>query len=436
MRAARLAAAALCALLALAAAGPVGAELPAPVRQVLANGLTVIVQENRATPIAAASLFVRGGAGVEAAEETGISHLLQQVLVKGTATRSALEIAETAEGMGGEVTASADMDFCEVRGTALSRRWRGLLDLLADVALRPSLPPGEIEAERRLALRAIRNRRDQPFPLALDTLLHRLYGDHPYGKSSLGQPRVVERLDRAALLAHYRRQYVGRRMILSVSGDVTPAEVVAEAARLFAVAPPGEALASVPTAQPAGPLDRASVVRPSAQAQVVVGFLAPPVSHPDYAAVKVLSTALGGGMAGRLFTELRDRQGLAYSTSASYPTRIGPSFLVVQLGTAPANVLRAEEGIRRELERVREDPMGTAEVERAKSYLLGQLALDRRTNARLAWYAAFFESAGVGHDFAGRYVRQVEAVTAADVQRAARSYLVAPAVVSLGPPPR
>jgi predicted Zn-dependent peptidase len=80
--------------------------------------------------------------------------------------------------------------------------------------------------------------------------------------------------------------------------------------------------------------------------------------------------------------------------------------------------------------------MGTAEVERAKSYLLGQLALDRRTNARLAWYAAFFESAGVGHDFAGRYVRQVEAVTAADVQRAARSYLVAPAVVSLGPPPR
>ncbi len=175
------------------------------------------------------------------------------------------------------------------------------------------------------------------------------------------------------------------------------------------------------------------MVRASAQSQVLIGFLAPPVSHPDYAAVKVLATVLGGGMSGRLWSELRDKQGLAYSTGVTYPTRVGPSVLLAQIGTAPANAMRAEEGMRREIERIRQEPPSEAELGRARAYLLGQFALDRRTNARLAWYAAFFEAVGVGHDFPARYVRMVEAVTAADVLRVAGIYLASPTIVSLGP---
>jgi zinc protease len=208
---------------------------------------------------------------------------------------------------------------------------------------------------------------------------------------------------------------------------------MAEVARRFATAPTGEGEPEPTLPAAAARADRTVLVRPSAQAQVLVAFLAPPTSHPDYAAVKVLATALGGGMAGRLFTEVRDKQGLAYSTGGAYPSRLGPGVIYMQLGTAPANQVRAEEAMLGELERIRRDPVNPAELARAKAYLLGQFALDRRTNARLAWYDAFFEALGVGRDFADRYMRAVEAVSAEDVLRVARTYLAAPTIVTLGP---
>ena len=421
------------ALAALVGWGAVEVAAAPPLRQTLPGGLTVLVRENAATPVVAASLFVRMGSRWETEEDAGISHLLQQVLVKGTTTRSALVIAETAEGLGGGISASADMDFSELRATALARNWKPMLELLADVALRPTLPGAEIDGERRAMLTALRSRQDQPFPLAMDTLMGRVYGQHPYGRPVLGRPDALERLDRARLVAHHERFYRAPRMILAVSGDVAAGEVVAEVRRLFGEAPPGPAEAEPELPPPAARADRTVIVRASAQAQVLAAFLAPPASHPDYAAVKVLTTALGGGMAGRLFTEVRDKQGLAYATGAAYPSRRGPGVLWTQLGTAPPNQVRAETAMLGELERVRREPLSPSDLARAKGYLLGQFALDRRTNARLSWYDGFFESLGLGPDFAERYARAVEAVTVEDVQRVAQTYLAAPTVVRLGP---
>jgi zinc protease len=404
-----------------------------PRREKLPSGLTVLVRENTSTPVVAASLFVRVGSRWETEQDAGISHLLQQVLVKGTTTRSALEIAETAEGLGGGISASADVDFSELRATALARNWKKMLELMADVALRPTLPDAEIDGERKAMLTALRSRQDQPFPLAMDTVMSRVYGDHPYGRPVLGRPAALERIDRAALVAYHQRFYRAPRMILAVSGDVSAREVMAEVARRFATAAGGEGEPEPTLPAAVARADRTVLVRPAAQAQVLVAFLAPPTSHPDYAAVKVLTTALGGGMAGRLFTEVRDKQGLAYSTGGAYPSRLGPGVLYMQLGTAPANQARAEAAMLGELERIRRDPVNPGELNRAKAYLLGQFALDRRTNARLAWYDAFFEVLGAGPDFADRYARDVEAVTADDLLRVARTYLAAPTIVTLGP---
>ena len=404
-----------------------------PRREKLPSGLTVLVRENTSTPVVAASLFVRVGSRWETEQDAGISHLLQQVLVKGTTTRSALEIAETAEGLGGGISASADVDFSELRATALARNWKKMLELMADVALRPTLPDAEIDGERKAMLTALRSRQDQPFPLAMDTVMSRVYGDHPYGRPVLGRPAALERIDRAALVAYHQRFYRAPRMILAVSGDVSAREVMAEVARRFGTAAGGEGEPEPTLPAAVARADRTVLVRPAAQAQVLVAFLAPPTSHPDYAAVKVLTTALGGGMAGRLFTEVRDKQGLAYSTGGAYPSRLGPGVLYMQLGTAPANQARAEAAMLGELERIRRDPVNPSELNRAKAYLLGQFALDRRTNARLAWYDAFFEVLGVGPDFADRYARDVEAVTADDLLRVARTYLAAPTIVTLGP---
>jgi predicted Zn-dependent peptidase len=170
------------------------------------------------------------------------------------------------------------------------------------------------------------------------------------------------------------------------------------------------------------------------QAQVLVAHLAPPLTSPDYAAVRVLGTVLGGGMSGRLFQTLRERQGLAYAVGTLGTYRTGPSFLVTYLGTAPPNTAAAEAGVRAELERVRREQVGERELARAKAYLLGTLTMDRRSSARHAWYLAFFEVIGAGWDFPERYARAVEAVTVADVARAARRYLDGPTVVVVQPP--
>lgn len=422
--------------LASAANPPIDAAGAEVSRRLLHNGLTVLVRENVATPAVAASILVRVGSRWESEETAGISNLLQQVLVKGTTSRSALAIADEAEQIGGTLSASGDADYCEIRGTALGRHWRRLLVLMADVALNPALVPDEIDNERRSVSSSLRNRRDQPFPFSFDTLMTRLFPGHPYGVPLLGRLEVLARLDRDALLAHYRRYYHAQRMVVSVSGDVSTNDVVGELSRLFAALPRDRDGLEAPLPQAVAAHDRLVVNRPASQAQVMMGYLAPPMGHPDYATVKVLQTALGGGMSGRLFTELRDRQGLAYSTGAMFPARTSQGFLVAYIGTAPANAERSEAGMRQQIDRVRAEPISERELARAKAYLLGQFEMDRRTNARLAWYAAFFEIAGVGQGFAESYARAVERVTTDDVRRAAELYLAVPTVVRLEPSAR
>jgi len=148
----------------------------------------------------------------------------------------------------------------------------------------------------------------------------------------------------------------------------------------------------------------------------------------------VLGAVLGGGMSSRLFVELRDRRGLAYSTGVLTTNRAGPSLFLPYLGTAPANADAAVAGVLAEVDRLRRDRVEEREVARAKAWLLGNLAMDRRTSARHAWYLAFFELVGGGWDWPERYARAVETVTVADLARVAERYLARPTVVVLRPP--
>ena len=175
------------------------------------------------------------------------------------------------------------------------------------------------------------------------------------------------------------------------------------------------------------------IEQPAQQTQILVGGLAPALDHPDHAAVKVLATVLGGGMAGRLFAELRDKSALAYTATAYYEPVHEPGTIVLYLGTMPENAARAEQALLGEVRRMRDAPVSAEELARAKGYLLGRYAMDRRTNERLAWYLGFYEVEGVGLAYPDRYRRQVEAVTSADVQRVARTYLATLTTIVLGP---
>jgi zinc protease len=197
--------------------------------------------------------------------------------------------------------------------------------------------------------------------------------------------------------------------------------------------PGGTATPDPPIPAPVASGRRIVIEQPAQQTQILVGGLAPAMDAPDHASVKVLSAVLGGGMAGRLFAELRDKRGLAYTATAYYDATREPGALILYLGTAPENATAAEQALAQEVLRVRTERVGDDELRRAKGYLLGRYAMDRRTNERLAWYLAFYELAGVGADYPERYRRAIDAVTALDVQRAAERYLDRPTTVVLRP---
>jgi zinc protease len=417
---------------------PARAQAPAPapavVRTKLANGLTLLVRENPTAPVVAMSLIARMGTRWETPADAGISNLVQLMVVRGTERLDGGQIVQEADRMGGSIDAYGDVDASEIPATALSRHAAEMLDLVADVALTPTIPEGTTSAVRDFILNQIRNRGDKPYDVALDTLLARLYGANGYAWAPTGRRASVERLDRAALVAHYRRFYVPGEMFLAVSGQVRAGEVLAQVEKRFGAIPAGPrpplTLAPLP---PMG-ASREVLEVPGAQAQILAGGHAPSMTEPDHAAVKVLGAILGGGLAARFFSELRDKQGLAYTTGLIYPTRVDRAYVLAQLGTAPENVERAEGALREQLERIQREPASEEEIRVAKAYILGNLAMDRRTNARQAWYLAAYEAAGAGHEFLDRYAVDVRKVTAADVQRVARLYLATLRTVIVRPP--
>lgn len=420
----------LCALLPLANA----AEAAGVSRHVLSNGVRLLVREDDTAGVVAVSLQVRAGSRFETPATAGVTNFLHRVMLRGTSRRGATELAQAAERLGGGLDASGEVDYAEVRGSALARHWEALLGLVAEVALTPTLPAAEVDKERRLVLGQLQTRADNPFQLSIDTLLRDLYGPHPYALSSLGRRETVTRFTREALLAHHRAIYRPERLVLAVSGRVEAERVRRATERLFGgLAAEGPAPADV-AAMPVSTRERVLVEKRAQQAHILVGYIGPGLADADYATVKVLAAVLGGGMSGRLFVELRDRQGLAYSLGVLNPSRADPAFLVAYLGTARENVAAAESGMLRELERIRAEGVPEDELARAKAYVLGGLAMDRRTNARHAWYLAFYELAGVGWDFPERYARAIQAVTADAVQAAARRYLTRPTIVVLQPP--
>jgi predicted Zn-dependent peptidase len=409
-------------------------------RERLDNGFTILVRENPVAPVVAVELMTRVGTRWETRREAGISNFAHAVMVKGTARRSGAELADAVAALGGKISASGEVDYSEIKGTALGRFWRELLGLTAELAREPALAPQEVDREREWLQSRLQKRRDNAPSRAFDELFAALYGAHPYGLPVLGTRESLAAIDHAAIVARYRAFYRPDRMTLAVSGQVSAPEVVAEARRLFGDMravdgqPPA---ADPPVPPPIAEARRVVIDQAAQQAQILVAGIAPALGHPDHAAVKVLASVLGGGMAGRLFVELRDRRALAYTATAYYDGIREPGALVLYLGTTPDTAGRAEEALLREVERVKRDLVPAEELSRAKGYLLGRYLMDRRTNERQAWSLAFYDVEEVGADFPERYRRAVAAVSAEDVRRVARQVLGTLTTVVLAPrPPR
>lgn len=397
---------------------------PAEVRKtVLPNGMTVLLREDHRVPLVALRAVFLGGLRYERPKQNGITNFVAELLTKGTRRRSAVEIAEEVESMAASLSGFSGRNSFGVEAEGLSGFLDRLLDLVADVVTSPAFPAGELEKERRDLLAAIERREDQPSQVAFDLFLQKLYPAHPYGLKLLGEASTVRALTREDLRRHYARYARPGNLVLAIVGDIQAEAALKQVRAAFAgfkgatARPPALGTPRLPRA-PA----RAFIRKEKEQIHLVLGFLGTTMFSPDRYALDVLNGVLGG-MGGRLFTELRDKQSLAYAVSPVEVSGLEPGYLGVYMGTSRGKLRQSVQEVLRLLRELRDQPVGPEELGRAKRSVVGAFEISLQRLSALASNLAFDERYGLGYDYFRRYPEQIMKVTAEDVRRVARKYL-------------
>lgn len=401
----------------------------------LDNGLTVLIGLDRHLPIGSIILVSRGGVRVEDEETQGLSNLVAQMLVKGTKRKSASEIAEFVESLGGGIEAFSGRDGFGVLLHLLADDAVNGLDLMHELVTESTFPEEELTLQRQLILRELAARDDDIFDVASRLLRRTVFVTHPYRFDPMGTPDTVQRVTREACFAFAEERLVPRNMVLAVFGDVDERAALETIQRRFGRVPdrPARWPSQLEDTGRDG-IRRASLVLPKEQSVILLGFPGTRLVDSDRDAVDVL-TAVLSGMSGRLFQAVREQRGLSYALGASHAPGWDRGYVVVYAATKPEehhDVLRMME---EQLRAIAQTPTSEEELDQARRYLIGAHRLSLQAVTGLARRAALDELYGLGYDAWTSYEERINAVTVGRVQEAAQRYLQLPhrAEVVVGP---
>ena len=418
-------------LLGMVVPGPAAAGAPLAHREVLPNGIVLLVAERPAVPIVAVRVLARAGAIFDPDDRAGLAHLTGALLTRGTANRTGPEVDSAIEFVGGSLEAVAGRDSLTV---ALSVQKKDLalgLDLVSEVVLSPTFPPAEVTRKVSEIQAAIRRSEEDPGTVATRALSRLVYPGHPYGVPVEGTRESVARLTRDDVVKFYAQHVRPDTTVVAVVGAVTVDEARREiTARLGAWARPAGAPQSItPVTAPASPREE-TVKRELTQSTIMFGRLAIRQTDPDYFPLSVASYVLGGGSASRLYARVRDEAGLAYAVYSWLSTaRYGAAFAVTAQ-TRTAEAPKVAVMVREELARMTRGAVAERELALAKQYLVGSFPFRLDTSGKVADFLVAVEDQGLGLDYADRYKERIARVTARDVQRVAAKYFP-PATFSL-----
>lgn len=400
---------------------------------VFENGLTMLHERRTSNETVALVAVVRGGAAFEPDDKTGLTGLMMGALPKGTTSRDADAISEHFAGLGAALQPGSSMDYSLLSMKTLAKDLGAALPVFADVLLNPAFPVDEVEIERRKLLAAIRMNEDHTPSVALRRFNRELFGTHPYGRDPMGTAETVAALQTWDLYAQHRALFVPSNMTVGVSGNIS-FEEARDLIRASLGEPGPERHVTYEVDKVIAPgASRSVVTRPGNQGFVVMGHLTAPLGHEDSAAVQVASTILGTGMSSRLFAELRDRQGLAYAVAAANRAHRHKGMLMAYIGTAKANLERAEEGLWGQIRLLRETPVTPEELDRARNSLRGSYLRSKENNASRARNLAVHHTLGLGADYMDRLQEEIQAVTSRDIMRVANKYFLEPTTVIIEP---
>jgi zinc protease len=394
----------------------------------LSNGLRALFVENAAIPTISINASVLTGARYDSEEKAGLALMVSRLLDEGTRNRSSLEIAEAIESVGGAIETDGSFERIVVSVGILKKDLDLGLDLLSDLLINPIFPQDYVEKEKERTLSEIASAKDRPQVLAGWAFNELIYKEHPLHRPSHGYPETVERLTRDDLLDFHKRYFVPNNVILSIVGDFRIAELLPKVERVFA------GWQSRPIAFPVYPpisrqMERRTKIinMPAQQLNIYLGHLGVGRANPDYYALQVLDTILGGGagFTARIPQKLRDELGLAYTTFASITMTAGldPGRFVAFIGTSPENMNLAIDGLIQEIRRIVEQPVTESELQDAKEYLTGSFVFAFETSSQIARFLVHAQVYGLGFDYIDKYPQYINRVTIEDIARVARKYL-------------
>jgi len=346
----------------------------------LSGGLRVVTTPMPSAQSVSINVFVGAGSRGEEERTKGLAQFLEHLMFKDTPKRpSAIEVAEAIEGAGGVLNAYTAKEMTCYWNQVPDDRLETGIEVLADMLHNALLAPEEIDRERSVVQQEIKRTKDQPGAWAGELLGQAIYGDHPMGWSTAGTEDTVGALSQADFRDWIRVRYGAPNVVVSVAGN-TSADVVNSVVRRYfpnshSATPP--AVAPVDSDIPA----RRSIgeARPIAQANVALGMPALPRGDPDRYALMVLNSLLGRGMSSRLFREVRERRGLAYSIGSAVSRHSDTGMLAISAGVSPENVREAVQVITTELEKLAQERVGDEELTKARDYTVGSFRLSLET---------------------------------------------------------
>jgi predicted Zn-dependent peptidase len=362
-------------------------------------------------------VWLTRGSRHESDAEGGVAHFVEHMLFKGTTSRSARDIAQLVDGIGGQLDAFTAKEYASYYIKVLDEHLDVAIDLLSDMVLRPSLAPDDVVKEQGVILEEIKMVEDAPDDLVHEVLTGHFWPGHPLGRPILGTPETVTSFDSPGVRDYFQRTYLASNLVVAAAGRFDHARLRDLVARAFEPLPatPRSDGTQPPSVMPGITFRR----KPIEQAHLCLGTPAYHQTHDDRHALYVLNTILGGSMSSRLFQHIREERGLAYAVYSGLTTYSDAGMLTVYAGCAVERVREVVDLTMAELRTLRESPVPADELARAKDHLKGSLMLNlESTSSRMSHLARQHIQFG-RHFTLDEILAEIDRVSAADVQRVA-----------------
>lgn len=385
----------------------------------LKNGLRIITSPMKGTRTVTVLAMVGTGSKYETRKINGISHFLEHMFFKGTKKRpTALDIAEAIDQVGGEYNAFTSKESTGYYAKVGSRHRGLVMDVISDILLESRFAPEEIEREKGVIIEEINMYLDTPIAYVSDLFEILLYGDQPAGWLVIGSKENIKAMNRDKLLDYFKQQYVASDTVILVAGDIEEAKVIKEVEEYFKIRK-GKYIdkSSVKEKQskPAGLIH----YKKTDQTHFCLGVRSYDYSSKDYFVLQILSSILGGGMSSRLFTEVREKRGLAYHISCSSENYTDTGYLVVQAGVGNDKVTESIKVILDEFNKIKDKKVPGKELTKVKEYIKGKLLLSLESSSSLAFWLGHQEILKKKMLTVDEIFEKIDAVASEDIQRVA-----------------